>query len=188
MGTRYLTTVIVDNKPHVAQYGQWDGYPDCAGVYIVDFLKNLIADNKIEEFKEKARDCKFISDEALDKKYKGLGIDASSGLLLFEDANKFKEKYPALDRDLGCEVLGYIMEEGPCELINNFDFIENALFCEWAYLIDFDNECLEVYGGYGPEYKTSVRFPEMSCYPLSFAEIKSLKTDTIVKRAKRTFD
>jgi len=28
MGTRHLTMVIQNKEPKVAQYGQWDGYPE----------------------------------------------------------------------------------------------------------------------------------------------------------------
>lgn len=28
MGTRHLTAVVIDGDYKVAQYGQWDGYPE----------------------------------------------------------------------------------------------------------------------------------------------------------------
>ena len=39
MGTRNLTMVISENKTKVAQYGQWDGYPEGQGKTILKFLK-----------------------------------------------------------------------------------------------------------------------------------------------------
>lgn len=40
MGTRNLTVVINNGKPCIAQYGQWDGYPQGQGYTIFDFLSN----------------------------------------------------------------------------------------------------------------------------------------------------
>ena len=42
MGTRNLTCVIKDGKYRVAQYGQWDGYPEGQGMNILNFLKKWI--------------------------------------------------------------------------------------------------------------------------------------------------
>ena len=39
MGTRNLTCVVFDNKIQVAQYGQWDGYPDGQGVGIIEIMR-----------------------------------------------------------------------------------------------------------------------------------------------------
>ena len=41
MGTRNLTMVISQEKTKVAQYGQWDGYPEGQGVKILSILKKV---------------------------------------------------------------------------------------------------------------------------------------------------
>ena len=187
MGTRNLTAVIIDNKPCIAQYGQWDGYPECTGAHIFDFLRDIILSNRLEEFKEKTKQCVFVTDKDIDNKYKSLGIDISSGFIAFEDAHKFKDVYPQLDRDMGCDVLDFVLENGGCELINQYEFINDALFCEWAYVSDMDNECLEVYGGAGSAYKTSERFPEMTCYKVPFKDIAKTATSVFVKTANKRY-
>ena len=35
MGTRNLTIVYYDGDYRVAQYGQWDGYPEGAGIEVL---------------------------------------------------------------------------------------------------------------------------------------------------------
>ena len=50
MGTRHLICVVSDNQYRIAQYGQWDGYPEgqdfsqdslfCEWAYVIDFDKN----------------------------------------------------------------------------------------------------------------------------------------------------
>ena len=38
MGTRNLTVVFMDGEYKVAQYGQWDGYPEGQGITCFNFL------------------------------------------------------------------------------------------------------------------------------------------------------
>ena len=40
MGTRNITSVIMDGKQVVCQYGQWDGYPTYTGTKILEFLRD----------------------------------------------------------------------------------------------------------------------------------------------------
>lgn len=47
MGTRNITSVIMNNKQVVCQYGQWDGYPSYTGVKVLEFLR----DADLERFK-----------------------------------------------------------------------------------------------------------------------------------------
>lgn len=184
MGTRYLTAVIVEGQLRIAQYGQWDGYPSAAGASIFSFLKTTLKNNKMEEFAEKAKNCKFISQEELNNKYASLGIDVSSEFISLEDAHKFAEHFPQLDRALGCEVLDYIQENGSCELIDSYNFIQDSLFCEWAYIIDLDKEVLEVYGGFGKHYVSSTRFPTMTCCTVFFKDIQAKSVNQLVSGIK----
>lgn len=47
MGTRNITSVIMNGKQMVCQYGQWDGYPSWSGRKILEFLR----DADMEQFK-----------------------------------------------------------------------------------------------------------------------------------------
>ena len=40
MGTRNLTAVYLDGQYKVAQYGQWDGYPEGQGITALTFLRD----------------------------------------------------------------------------------------------------------------------------------------------------
>lgn len=48
MGTRNLTVVIQNQEVKVAQYGQYDGFPDSLGVKLVRFFSNPENTEKIE--------------------------------------------------------------------------------------------------------------------------------------------
>ncbi len=49
MGTRNLTCVYLDGKCKVAQYGQWDGYPEGQGVTCLNFLRDEMVEPKFRE-------------------------------------------------------------------------------------------------------------------------------------------
>jgi len=127
MGTRHLTVVMLDGKHRVAQYGQWDGYPECTGGIVLDFLKKM---NR-SKFEAALRACSFLSK-----------MEMSA---LEED---WKREYPQLSRDVGAEILGMIQELGGLKLKDTIDFVKDSLFCEYAYVIDLDNDRLEVYEGF----------------------------------------
>ena len=93
MGTRNLTAVIVNGEHKIAQYGQWDGYPEGAGKEIFYFLKKIIKGNKIDVFKEKISECRFITQKELDAKYEQLRDSyqqQQQELLSLEEARKNK--------------------------------------------------------------------------------------------------
>lgn len=133
MGTRNLTCVAIDNEIRVAQYGQWDGYPSVGGVECLDFLRSFDK----EVFKSKVRASSFISDDDYSILQTGVDIDT------------FLKNYPQFCRDIGRDILKLI-ETSPdgIKLRNSVDFAKDSLFCEWAYVIDLDNDILEVYTGF----------------------------------------
>ncbi|NPV13256.1 MAG: hypothetical protein HPY57_15965 [Ignavibacteria bacterium] len=130
MGTRNLTIVInKEGETKVAQYGQWDGYPEGQGSIALKFLLK----NNLEEFQKKIENCFF---------YKEGDIDENATL----------DKYPQLSRDHGADILNYIYEnvkeDTKLGLIDSSDFAYDSLFCEWAYIIDFSKNTFEVYEGF----------------------------------------
>lgn len=52
MGTRHLIIVVSQQEVKVAQYGQWDGYPDGQGKRILTFLRKA----KLGRFAKKLTD------------------------------------------------------------------------------------------------------------------------------------
>lgn len=155
MGTRHLTCVIVDEEMKVAQYGQWDGYPEGQGRTIVDFLTNLTS---LPRFKNNVRLCTFITDEETEKRWKEVG--SKGGMATLDQSDAFKEKWPELHRDIGAKVLELI-NEAPRKLNDSSDFASDSLFCEWAYVVNLDNETLEIHEGFQQEVHFDGRFATM---------------------------
>lgn len=148
MGTRSLICVVKDGEYRVAQYCQWDGYPEGQGIRVLTFLKSA----NLEKFKEKLDKVSWITHDELEKQWVEAGAEPGARLVPFEVTEKFGNLYPENSRDIGAKILQIIYEaEKPLKLVNSLDFAANSLFCEWAYVVDLDNNKLEVYEGFNGE-------------------------------------
>ena len=145
MGTRHLICVMKDNEYKVAQYGQWDGYPDSQGIDILNFLKKYDKEkflSKLDKYVE------FGTEEELKDQWKqcGAGDDEWADSKV---ANKHRELFPENSRDTGANILNIIQKTKRKLLLKNtIDFAADSLFCEYVYVIDFDKNAYEIYEGY----------------------------------------
>lgn len=142
MGTRHLTCVVKDGEFKVAQYGQWDGYPEGQGSTILEFLATMDR----EKFEAALDNCRFITNEEIGKKWEEVGVAGKFADL--DQSKAFEEKYPQLHRDIGADVLALIQESSGLELGDDHEFAADSLFCEFAYVLDMDNNVLEMYTGF----------------------------------------
>lgn len=138
MGTRHLIAVQIDGEYKIAQYGQWDGYPSGQGTSVLAFISKVMADTAaLEAFKSKLRALSWAD------------LDKAQIELDKVGASLFWANYPWLSRDCGSDVLGMVLESGaPMALKNSTDFAMDSLYCEWAYVIDFDSNTFEVFKGF----------------------------------------
>jgi hypothetical protein len=174
MGTRNLTIVINNGKTKVAQYGQWDGYPDGQGRIVLKFLKHC----NFQEFKERLEHVSFLTSKELRKIF----TECSSGKRgKHIDSYVFESKYPELSRSTGAGVLQLIYDKKAFKLWDRKEFANNSLFCEWAYVIDLDKEQFEVYQGFNKKPLTSHDrfynngYKNNKYYPIKIAKSYSLK-------------
>ena len=165
MGTRNLTCVFINGEYKVAQYCQWDGYPSVQGVRVLSFLRGeKVEDRKHymtkkpiykigevlyekESFKQSVLNCKFIDWAEVDVRWKKTTANCSGSVSLDEE-EEMEKKYPQLVRNMGALILPYIQKHGGIELTDSIEFSGDSLFCEWAYVIDYDTNVLEVYKGF----------------------------------------
>lgn len=215
MGTRNLTIVIQDNEVKMAKYGQWDGYLSGLGWDLILFLKNkehvsaikknlhrlknfydneelgsAIKDNgfEFEDIPTISRDC-----SGTDLFYAMLGVKSLDGVSDWknETLKENTEKLKIVEQKLG-----YI------PVIDYYDFVKDSLFNEYTYVIDFDNNKLEIYQGFNKEplenkpeerfYKEqfdkdgklvndSGYYPVKHWFTLTFDELSSLTIEDIDK-------
>jgi len=129
MGTRNLIAVVNKGKYKIAQYGQWDGYPDGQGIDCLNFLRNEL--NKKLFLNNIDNMVKFGTKEELRKQWNACGANDTDS------------------RDTGADILSIVQNTKKSLLLdNNIDFVTDSLFCEWGYVIDFDKNTFEVYEGY----------------------------------------
>lgn len=138
--------VIHNGETKVAQYGQWDGYPEGQGATALNFLLNT----DIDAFKKNLEKVRFANDADEKEQEKFLAsIGCKDGWMTSEQSAKFDAKYPYHTRDHGAEILALIMKaKGEVVLNDNTAFAADSLFCEWAYVIDLDKQTFEVYRGF----------------------------------------
>ena len=143
MGTRNLTCVYVDGEYRVAQYCQWDGYPSGQGKTVYNFLKKR-SPNKLA--KQVRKNTRLITDDEIDEMNKSVG--ATNGWITMDQSDELKRRYPNMHRDTGAGILEMIYNsKTPVAVRNDIEFVENGLSCEWVYVIDLDDNTLEVYTG-----------------------------------------
>lgn len=152
MGTRHLIAVQLDGEYKVAQYGQFDGYPEGAGCATLRFLH----EGDIEALKRNLVFTYEPSDEDMVAIWAEIGHDiaASKVLIPTEKYAIFDELYPTLHRNTSAGVLDIIASNSDGKRIplkKEIEFAGDSLFCEWAYVIDFDAGTFEVYKGYNKE-------------------------------------
>lgn len=156
MGTRHITAVWLNDDWKVAQYGQWDGYPEGQGITILETLHAYPR----EQIRSACENCTFLSKEELDAAYKPY---SSGEWMTMDQAKAFKaSEWGHLSRDTGGEILEHIVKANGLPLVNQIDFIGDGLFCEWAYVVDFDKGTFEVYRGFNQDPdKVADRFKDM---------------------------
>lgn len=161
MGTRHLIVVKSNKKTKVAQYGQWDGYPEGQGVEILHFLKT----SNLSLFKRMIDGLSFYKS---DKEHEGLDVDTN----------------PELSRDTSAKLLNLIYAGSVRKVIDSEEFADDSLFCEWCYVIDLDKNTLEVYSDFGnPE----IRFHALTL--VNSFDLQNLPSEEVfIEKLKYNYD
>jgi hypothetical protein len=125
MGTRGLTKVVYKNQVIVAQYGQWDHYPEGQGVTLFHTLQDP---ENVKNFIKKIPQIYYPSDEQLDVIYKSVTGDNPD------------EQVPSLTRNTGGEIFRVIAnwDDSPIPIVRDEAFEKDELFCEGVYTINLD--------------------------------------------------
>ena len=150
MGTRHLIFIFLGGKMVLAQYGQWDG--DAAGFHI---LKWLHVSENLDTLKEKLRNnVLFTPSEPqlneyqaeINKEEDKMEQMRREGIIISGDA--IDRVVPSLSRNTSYKILDIIVkskEPVPVQL-GDADFVFDGI-CEWAYVLDMDEDVFEVYAG-----------------------------------------
>lgn len=133
---------FIKNKNIKATYNHWDSYLEGLGAEMVDFIKStpiselheiydhiqLVNQSDIPNRKDKKAILKFLKKHNLENTYKpeNFGNGKKDWYYLLKETQGHPEFY----------------KQGLNYMTDDKEFIEDNLFCEYAYLIDLDNNDL----------------------------------------------
>ena len=196
MGTRNLTVVIHGGKAVVAQYCQWDGYPDGQGRTILNFLRTGF--NK-EKFISRLAKTFIATDADHDRMLVEAGGQPGSEWINMEVSNRMRDLYPSIHRDTGGHILELIQEgqyatqkfvhkgnsqwvhedqivkaADPIPLNDATEFEKDTLFCEWVWTINLDNDTFSGEYQYGNLVRTWARsdLPDLPEFLAAFETVE----------------
>jgi len=140
MGTRNLTMVINQaGETKVAQYGQWDGYPEGNGVDILDFLSSK---DNLKKLRESIGKVRFLDIDGKDKEFIDLFNSNAEKEKLTKEQNDWHKNF--VSRDIGADILKNIINSNDAEvlLIDKSKFANDTVFCEWIWIVDLNKNKL----------------------------------------------
>jgi hypothetical protein len=177
MGTRNLQCVVLDGEYKVAQYSQWDGYLEGQGNRIVDFIVKELDRNLFVEKLRKLSNYDNWTDEQFNKLYQDLNIETDDGFISLEDSQRFGDVHPELCRDTGADIFCMIQDGEVTGVKTDVDFANDSLWCEYCYVLNLDDDTLEVYEGFvkslpldwqNQRFYSNDRANEDGYYPVKF--------------------
>ena len=121
-------------------YNHSDSYPSWLGAVILKF----VAETPIKRMIEVANEIILVSNE---RRPTPEQIEECRKWLDEGVSERKPEDWYCLLRGSQGEPKAYL-EDGLKYMIDSHTFLENSLFCEWAYIINLDTKMLEVYKGY----------------------------------------
>lgn len=159
MGTRSLICVVQNGEYKVAQYAQWDGNPSGQGHEAVEFI---LSSTNMDRLRNALSKVRFLEPEGRDKEF----LEQYNNNL--KEPSNYSWFMNFITRDLGSKVLTSIINSTDEEILlkNTIDFAKDSLFCEWAYVVNLDNDTLEIYQGFNEQpVDPSERFYEENFVP-----------------------
>lgn len=139
MGTRGTWGFVLDQEEKLT-YNHFDSYPEGLGVDLVAWLR----EQDIEALKDQVRALRLVDDDTpptQEEIARAKGLELHDGNVSTGSEVEWYSLLRGAQGDPGLTLTMGCMEEGNA-------FAMDSLFCEWGYVIDLDNERLEVYKGF----------------------------------------
>jgi len=135
MSTRGAYGYRIDGKDKIG-YNHFDSYPAYLGIKIMEFIKET-PDDKLKEF---AKNLRLVNNDIP---------------ITTKDIQEYN-KYCNLEVNDGDLSWYSLLREAQGDLSapateDSADFLEDSLFCEWAYIVNIDTGKLEIYRGHNQE-------------------------------------
>lgn len=147
MGTRSSVGFIL-NGEYKAQYNHSDGYPGGVGQETVDELNIVIDAGQLEALKEGISKLELVDNDRPPTQEEMDHYIANGTYDYGVSTGKPSEWYALLRNVQGGECIPFIADGRMQHMKDGTDFITDSLFCEWAYIINFDTGMFEVWEGF----------------------------------------
>ncbi len=150
MGTRHLSIIKKDNEIKLCQYWQWDWYPSWQGVNILAILHRI----DIPTLMDNVDTLIPTSDTHVDT--------------LTRASTHWEKKYPQFSRDTWTNIIQLIHDTPNLKIFDPkrawvLDDMQPNFYIEYSYLVDLDNDRLELYVGTPLDKDGNERKPDYSC-------------------------
>jgi len=153
MGTRAAYGFIIDGKEKVT-YNHSDGYLDGLGINLLNQLNGVW----LEYMEETVRnvilienDEEIVTEQSIIDELQDYTYDRREG---------GKTWYSLLRGSQG-NIVCYACDEPLKYMIDGKDFLYNSLFCEYAYIINFDTGMFEFYEGFNKDPNAAGRYAKI---------------------------
>lgn len=148
MSTRGALGFKLNEKYYVA-YNHFDSYPKGLGQEVVDIVSSIVKEKGLKKLKNNVAKIRLVNEQDTPtindiEKYKH---SANTDV----DNKSFDSWYCLLRQTQGSEMIVQVYTHNLDVMIDNFDFLKNSLSCEYAYIINLDNDTLELYEGFNHE-------------------------------------
>jgi hypothetical protein len=154
MSTRGMIGIKVSRKV-LGTYNHMDSYPEGLGAEVISFVRShLNTPEKIDNFKNKVLGLRVVkSDEKptpdILNYYEDIANRTDVSFSPGHDLDRGKlEFYSLLRRYQGATGLAAIARGELHHWIDNKAFLNDSLFCEYAYILDLNHGVLEFYEGF----------------------------------------
>ena len=154
MGTRGLFGVVVGGSVK-ASYNHFDSYPSGLGADIVKQIEDMLSRWGLKKMKKQALALRLIDSNSTPtaKEIKTLQGFADLGVSEQSEDDWYCLLHKLQGNLTDTLVVGY--------MIDGNNFAMDSLFCEWGYLVNLDDNILEVYSGFQKSPHTKGRFAEL---------------------------
>jgi len=183
MGTRGCVGWTVDGKNYIETYNHFDSYVDGLGCAMLEAIKVMdlkkLQDNlsTITEIDNGEK----IASKSMQKKYKKYSSNPN-GL----EEQKFTWYW--LLRELqGVKNLIEIEKGNVSHVITNNGWLNDSLFCEYGYTLNFKTNVLEFWRGFQKDSKTDKYIRCKKVGKIPFSVVKKTSIDNLVTMAKKFY-
>lgn len=146
MSTRGAYGFRLDGKDYVS-YNHSDSYPSCLGEEMLKQCKELLKGD-VDELKKSVAGIRLIDGT---KKPTKVDIKNLKPHTELDVALRSELDWYCLTRGLQGNLINNIMSG---YMLDSSEFLLDSVFCEWAYIINLDEEVFEIYKGFVEEMGT----------------------------------